>query len=381
MKKNAQKKIKVEEPENENALKHLFNRQLLKRMSDGLAGAHPAFDRKHFMGLMPTLEKLEMKSRVRLLRDEIRQQLPAEFPKALEILLRSMKAGKLQSFDLWPYTEFVQTYGLDDPQISLEALKEMTRVFTAEWAIRPFIQKYPEETMKFLLRCARDSDVHLRRWASEGSRPRLPWGERLHEFVRDPAPTLPILNILKFDSELYVRKSVANHLNDISKDHPELVVQVLGDWQKQAGSEHAAKIDWIIHRSLRTLIKNGHAGALVLIGVSPNAALKLVDLKVRRKKIKLGERMEFQFTVHSQSSKPQALVVDYIIHFVKANRRLAPKVFKLKRIEIPARGRIQIEKSHHFKKITTRDYHPGKHLLETQINGRVVGRQEWILSI
>jgi 3-methyladenine DNA glycosylase AlkC len=366
---------------NERALKHLFGRELLKRISDSLSEVYPVFDRKHFQGLMPRLELLEMKPRVQFLRDELRRQLPQDYPKALKVLVKSVRSTKLNGFDLWPYTEFVQSYGLEHIDISLDALKEFTTLFTAEWAVRPFLVRYPKETLEYLERCALDKNVHVRRWASEGSRPRLPWGERLHSFVRDPSPTLAILEQLKFDPELFVRKSISNHLNDITKDHPDLVLKMLRTWQKLAGQEHSSKIDWIIRRSLRTLIKEGNSGALKLIGASKKAEIKLNDFKIHQKRIKVGERIDFEFEIRSLSPKPQKLVVDYIIHFVKSNKTKTPKVFKLKTLILPAREIAQFSKSHHLKKITTRAYYPGTHVLEVQINGKVAGKREWKLEV
>lgn len=367
--------------ENENALKHLFDEKLLKRMSGELARVYPAFDQKHFSGLMPKLKPLEMKPRVRLLRDELHRLLPAEYPQALSILLKSVSGKKLSGFDLWPYTEFVQTYGLDHLELSLEALSQLTQEFTAEWAVRPFIKTHEKKTMKYLEKCARDQNEHLRRWASEGSRPRLPWGERLQDFVRDPSPTLSILEILKFDESLYVRKSVSNHLNDIAKDHPELVVKILARWQKEAGTKHAEKIDWIIHRSLRTLIKDGHGGALKLIGVSTKVQIEVIDFKVHQKAIRLGEKVDFSFTVKSTASKSQKLVIDYIVHFVKANGKTAGKVFKLKTCELSAKGTLHVQKSHPMKKITTREYYPGQHAIEVQVNGVSMVKVGWGLKV
>jgi 3-methyladenine DNA glycosylase AlkC len=364
---------------NPQALKHLFGKALLKRMADAVADAYPAFDRKRFLALFKELEALEMKSRVQLLRDELRRQLPKDYKKALRILLTSAQGGTLEGFDLWPFTEFVQAYGLEDVKLSLDGLKKLTPRFTSEFAVRPFLKLHCDETLKFLLRCARDPDVHLRRWASEGTRPRLPWGERLHDFVRDPSPCLPILELLKFDSELYVRKSVSNHLNDIAKDHPEKVIQLLAEWKKDAGTEHANKIGWIIHRSLRTLIKAGHPGALKLIGVSVGARVALKGLKVNQKLFKLGERVEFSFHLQSLSKKPQKLVIDYIVHFVKANQSISPKVFKLKTVLLPGSGEILISKSHHLKKVTTRSHYSGMHWIEIQVNGRASGRVKWEL--
>jgi 3-methyladenine DNA glycosylase AlkC len=367
--------------ENENALKHLFGLELLKRVSESLSEIYPSFDRKHFQGLMPVLKPLEMKPRVRFLRDELKKLLPPDYPKALGILVKSAKSGKLEGFDLWPYTEFVQTYGLEHPELSLDALKEFTQIFTSEWAVRPFVKSHSQKTMKYLLKCAEEKSEHTRRWASEGTRPRLPWGERLQDFVRDPKPTLPILEKLKFDPELYVRKSVANHLNDIAKDHPDFVVKILSKWKKEAGLEHSAKIDWTIRRALRTLIKDGNGGALELIGVSKKTEIKFLEFKIKQKKIKLGDRIDFEFEIHSSSKKSQKLVVDYIVHFVRANKTTTPKVFKLKALELPANGKIEISKSHHVKKVTTREYYPGLHFLEIQINGVVAGKREWKLEV
>jgi len=367
--------------ENENAFKHFFNEELLKRMGAALEKTAPSFNKKEFLAILPELKTLEMKPRVQMIRDEMHRQLPQTYPQALKILLKSAEVGKLDGFSLWPYMEFIQTYGFDDVKISLEALKKLTTLFTAEWAVRPFIIDHEKETLQFLKQCAVDKDVSVRRWASEGTRPRLPWGERLQSFVQDPSPALPILEILKFDPELFVRKSVSNHLNDIAKDHPDLVIKILTQWKKEAGTEHAAKIDWIIRHSLRTLIKNGNAKALKLIGVDHGAKVALKDLKLTKKNLKLEERLDFEFKLQSLSAKPQKLVVDYILHFVKANKKTSPKVFKLKNIELPAKGTLNIAKSHHLKKVTTRSYFSGLHFLEIQVNGVILKKIEWKLAV
>lgn len=374
--------MKTAEPqENEAALKHFYNQDLLQRMGSALSQAYPKFDKKHFVGLMPQLQPLEMKARVHLLRNEMHRQLPQDYPQALKVLLASLRAGKLQSFDLWPYTEFVQTYGLDHLEISLDALKELTKVFTSEWAIRPFLRKYEAKTLKYLEKCAKDKDHRVRRWASEGSRPRLPWGERLHRFIEHPQATAKILDQLKFDSEIFVRKSVANHLNDIAKDNPDYVVKTLGGWKKQVTAKNSENIDWIIRHALRSLIKAGHTGALNLIGVAKNAKVEIADFKMNKKQIRMGDRISFEFNLRSLSSKPQKLVVDYVIHFVKANKTKAPKVFKLKTTELSSKEKMTFSKNHHIKEITTRDYYPGIHILEIQVNGVIVKKCEWTLVL
>lgn len=373
------KTILKEDIYNESALKHLFGRDILKKISQSIIAVYPSFDKVQFLGLFSKLESLEMKARVHLLRDELKKLLPTDCATAFKILLKSVHHGQLNGFDLWPYTEFVQTYGLDKPDLSLKVLKKLTVLFTSEWAVRPFLKLHPEETLKFLLNCTIDKNMNIRRWASEGTRPRLPWGERLQEFILHPEKTLSILDALKFDSELFVRKSVANHLNDITKDHPDFVINVLTRWKKEAESEHSLNIDWIIKHSLRTLIKEGHTGALKLIGVS-KAKIKLNRFKIKEKEISIGDRLNFEIEIQSTSNKDQKLVIDYIVHFVTANKKITLKVFKLKNSIIPARGIIKIETNHHFKKITTRNYYSGVHSIEIQINGDVIDKKDWLLK-
>lgn len=365
--------------ETSTALKHMFDTALLKRISSSVSSVYPKFNAKSFMQIASALQKLEMKPRALLIRDQLRKNLPEDYPKALDILLSSLEKDTLSGFDLWPYTEYVQTYGLDHLQISLNALQKMTPRFTAEWAIRPFITKYPKETMKFLLQCTHSRDEHVRRWASEGTRPRLPWGSRLQNFIKDPSPTLIILEELKFDESLYVRKSVANHLNDIAKDHPLVVIHVLQRWKQKAQGDDVTKIDWIIHRALRTLIKEGNPKALNLLGVSSAAQVELSKFSIKNSKVKLGEKIEFTFTLKSSANKAQKLVVDYIIHFVKSNKKTAPKVFKLKTFELKSKETFVVTKRHHIKKITTREYYSGRHLLEVQVNGKILGKVPWDL--
>lgn len=365
---------------NESALKHYFGKSLLLRMTKSLIVIYPSFDSEAFINLMPRFDTLEMKDRVRLIRSELRRQLPTNYPDALAVLLKSVRSGDLGSFDLWPYTDFIQTYGLDHLEISLEALKEMTPHFTSEWAIRPFLKFYQKKTLSYLKKCARDNNTSVRRWASEGTRPRLPWGERLHEFIKKPSSTVPILEVLKWDSELFVRKSVANHLNDISKDHPLFVIELLQKWKTATKLKDVDKTNWIIRHALRNLIKAGHTKALALIDVKKNAKLKITHFRTSQTKIKMGERLHFEFEVTSLSKNSQKLVVDYIIHFVKSNGHRSPKVFKMKTFELPPKAHLTLSKKHHFKKITTRAYYSGSHCLEIQINGIVVESCEWTLT-
>jgi len=367
--------------ENPNAFKHWIDKDLLVKIADALAEVFPEFDKKQFVALAPQLKALELKPRVQAVRDQLRHQLPDDYNRAVKILLDSLKSSRLKGFDLWPYTEFVQTYGLESAKLSLDALHKLTQKFTSEFAVRPFLRKYPEETLAFLEKCAEDSSVHVRRWASEGSRPRLPWGERLHLFIENPSRTLKVLEKLKHDSELYVRKSVANHLNDISKDHPKVVINLLKNWQSAAGEVHREKIDWIVRHSLRTLIKAGMPDALKLIGVGPKVKIAVSKLKLNKKIYVMDDGIDFTFTVTSKANKPQKLVVDYVIHFKKANGETSPKVFKLKTFTLKPKETVALKKVHPLKKITTRRYYSGAHAIEIQINGVKYAKSPWTLRL
>ncbi len=363
------------------AFKLWINKSLLERMAEAINSVYKDFDRKQFVRLASQLAPLELKDRVRRVRDELRDQLPQKYSTALGILIKSLEGGTLKSFDLWPYTEFIQTYGLNDLDISLAALKKITPLFTSEFAIRPFIRHYPQECLKYLLVCANDSDAHIRRWASEGTRPRLPWGEKLEIFIKNPSQTLAILETLKHDPELYVRKSVSNHLNDIAKDHPDLVIRTLSKWQAEENPTHSSKIEWITHRSLRNLIKAGHPQALKLIGANHHVKIKVSKLTLNKKYFRMNDILEFNFELLLTSNKPQKIVIDYVIHHVKANKETTPKVFKLKTQTLAPHQRISISKKHTLKPITTRKYYSGGHLLEIQINGKIFSQAKWSLKV
>jgi 3-methyladenine DNA glycosylase AlkC len=367
------------EEENENAFKHQFGKELVARIASSIGKVYENFDRRQFLSLASSLKPLEMKARVRFLRDEISKLLPSHFPEALQILMNSVKSGKLEGFDLWIYTEFIQTHGLAHREESLEALKVLTTLFTSEWAVRPFLRQFPEHTLAFLLACAAHEDEKVRRWASEGSRPRLPWGERLHHFIQTPDATLPILESLKHDEAPFVRTSVANHLNDIAKDNPHFVLTVLKKWKKEVSEKDEPKLDWITKRALRTLIKNGNPAALGLIGVDASAKISVSKFFITPKGISLGDRMTFGATIKSLSKSPQKLVIDYVLHLVKSHGGTAPKVFKCKVVNLEPGESLDFEKTHHLKKVTTRTYYPGINALELQINGKSHGKKSWVL--
>jgi 3-methyladenine DNA glycosylase AlkC len=328
------------------------------------------------------LDSLELKDRVRLISSQLYQSLPKDFPKALEVLLRIAKKQNLKSFELWPATEFIQTYGLNHIDESIEAMLELTQRFTAEFCIRPFINSHGTKIYKKLYTHLDHPSEHVRRWLSEGTRPRLPWGEKLSLAIENPAHGLKILEKLKWDSSLYVRKSIANHLNDIAKDHPSVVIKTLDQWAKKIPKSKSKEFNFIVNRALRTMIKNGDPGALTLIGVdSAKNKVAARNLKINKTNFKMGETLLLSFGLQNKSKKKIKFVADYIIYFQKANGHLAPKVFKLKTGWIESGQVLSIEKKHSFKPITTRKYHSGLHKISLKVNGLEMPAQDFYLSV
>lgn len=358
--------------ENPNAFKNFINESVVKNLASALSQSYSKFDSKSFNKLSKELGPLELKARVLLITKNLKTHLPDDYLKALPVLMNAMEKGSLSGFSLWPFSEYISQFGLDHFDESMKAMYKLTQNFTAEFAIRPFILKDHKKVLKQFEKWATDKNVHVRRWVSEGSRPLLPWGQKIPLFVMDPTHTLLLLDKLKFDDELYVRKSVANHLNDISKNHPQVVIEVLRMWQKGASEEDLVKLNWITRHALRTLIKKGHPGALKLMGVDGKAAVRVSDLSLNKKKFKLNDSLEFSFQLTSNGKTTQKLIVDYAIDFMKANGKKGKKVFKLKTIQLDPKEQMTITKKHSLKPITTMKYYPGVHHLYLQVNGHIV---------
>jgi 3-methyladenine DNA glycosylase AlkC len=275
-----------------------------------------------------------------------------------------------------PLEHFVGTYGLDHFDASMKAMYEITKRFTAEFAIRPFLIRYEKETLKILSQWVMDENEHVRRLVSEGTRPRLPWAMRLPSFITNPKPTLKLLEKLKDDPSEYVRRSVANHLNDITKDNPDLALDVLAQWAKGASKERL----WIIRHALRSLVKQGHPQALAILGFEP-PKVGITKFDVKTPVVKFGEALLFQFELASKAQKQQHLVIDYVIHFVKANGSTSPKVFKMSTRSLDAGDVVVLDRKHAIRPITTRTYYGGTHRVEVQVNGQVLGGGDFELEM
>lgn len=368
------------------AFKNWINSGVVKKMAMHIHHHFPEFDIKSFCRVSIELPTLELKARVELISTTLRAHLPRDYKKALKILLHATVNPKkdltsLNGFELWPFTTFIEKYGLEHPRESLSGLYELTQKFTAEFAIRPFILQDPKGTLDLLQKWARDSNHHVRRLVSEGSRPRLPWGLRLKFLVEDPSPTLPLLEKLKYDEELYVRKSVANHLNDISKDHPDLVIQTAQRWLQTAPVKHQKEIQWIVRHSLRTLLKAGNPKALALLGYQEPKNIKITQLSLSKKKLFVGESFELSFNLKMENSATASLMIDYIIHHKKSKGHHTAKVFKLTTKTVEPKVVHSFRKKHSLKRITTRSYFTGTHFLEIMVNGKVLAKTRFHLTV
>ena len=274
------------------------------------------------------------------------------------------------------FADFVEVYGLDDYEASISALEQFTCLISAEFAVRPFIKKYPLQMMEQMLQWSRSDNEDLRRLSSEGCRPRLPWAMALPDLKTDPAPILPILENLKDDPSEAVRRSVANNLNDITKDNPQVALDLLKRWNQTGSPE----IEKITKHALRSLIKKGDPQALELLGFSSTAEVNVSTLQLSTESIKMGESIELTFEIESTASEEQNLVIDYIVHLVRSKGKTSQKVFKLGQRILAPGEKVRMRKNHSFAAVTTRKYYPGVHKIELQINGQKIAAAEFLLE-
>ena len=361
------------------ALKDIFfTREFMDRLSAAIVAHYPAFDTGAFLDdiYTPGWDELALKARMRHTTQALGRQLPADFRAALDILNQAEAALDHHDFDLMVFSDYVALYGIDDWEASLPAMEKFTQRMSAEYAVRPFIIADQPRMMAQMLAWAHHDHEQVRRLATEGCRPRLPWGVSLPALKADPSPILPILDRLKDDPAETVRRSVANNLNDIAKDNPDVVIDVLRGWH----THDTPEIQWVTSHALRTLIKKGDPRALELIGYAAGGAFSVSNLTVEPAAVALGDSIILSFTVESHSDRPQNLMIDYVMHFMKANGQLRPKVFKLARRQIGPGATIDISRKHSFRAISTRVYYPGSHAVEIQINGQVCARAEFTVT-
>jgi len=358
----------------------LFNAEIVLPFASAIQTVYPEFDIDSFNRSVfdDGWDDLALMDRMRHVAAVLHDHLPEDYRTALKILVDAAPHLPQAGFICLVPTDFVAQFGLDDPDASLPALEVFTKLGSAEFAIRPFIDKYPDRVMAQMLAWADHPHEGVRRTASEGCRPRLPWGMRLKALMGDPSPILPILEKLKHDSSESVRRSVANNLNDISKDNPAVVIDLLRRWN--ADDPDDEPIQAITRHALRTLVKAGDKDALELLGFPADPQIIVRDVQVTPEAIALGEKVTLTFEIESTGSEPQDLMIDYVVHHMKANGEQTPKVFKLKQVTIQPGEVICVERRHGIKPITTRVYYPGRHSIQPQVNGVAYERVDFELT-
>ncbi len=364
-------------------LKNLFDEDVIDRIAQMFVPHAPDLDWNKFCsGARHGYRKLELLPRARHIADCLATVLPRDFPAAVELLIASLgpaheveQNSGMASFVYLPHCLYVAKYGIEHFEAAMRANYELTKRFSAEFSIRPFIARYPQASLRLLEQWVEDPNVHVRRLVSEGTRPRLPWAGRLSTFADSPSTMILLLERLRDDPHEYVRRSVANHLNDIGKDHPQLLIKLCARWMQQASADRRR----LIGHALRSLIKQGHADALRIMGFSAGVGLSVGAGKVSPKRALIGASAKAEFTVLNNSRRSQPVLVDLRVHYVKADGTSSPKVFKHSEFELAAGEARSLSYKLSFRQMTTRTHYPGRHRIEALVNGKVMPVAEFSL--
>jgi len=354
-------------------LKNQFGADIPARIAGTIAPVCPAFDVQAVVrDALDGYEALDLMPRGWKIAHALHRHLPGDYPSAVAVLLEAVHrqpertdGGSLASFFYLPHVCFVAGYGLDHFEVSMHAQYVLTQRFTAEFSIRPFLERHPAATLARLATWATDPNVHVRRLVSEGTRPRLPWAPRLRAFQQDPRPVLALLELLKDDPALYVRRSVANNLNDIGKDHPAVLAETARRWLLDATDARR----WLVRHALRSAVKRAEPGALAALGFGEPARVRVAQARITPARAVLGGSVTVVFELTNTGERPQRVLVDFQIHFVKASGQARPKVFKLKTVELAPHETVTLGKTVSLADLTTRKHYPGHHAVDAVING------------
>ncbi|MDC1067905.1 DNA alkylation repair protein [Candidatus Kapabacteria bacterium] len=365
--------------------KDIINKDIITELAANLKKCYSDFKAEEFIEFVTSsLPSQEFKERIVQVTIGLEKYLPSDFPTAINILNESLGdelpdrdilgEKNYESFYITSFGEFVSRNGSNYFDLSMDALYEQTKRLTSEFSIRIFLENYETETLEVLKRWAKDSNQHVRRLVSEGSRPRLPWGLMLKSFVKNPDPILKLLELLKNDESSYVRRSVANSLNDISKDHPHKVIFALRSWKN--GTKEMSQLT---RHALRTLIKEGNQDALALCGFDDGDKLELEEFSLKSDNVQFGKELEFEIKLKSNKELTSNIMIDYAIHYMKANKKLSRKIYKLSKKKLEPSTAIIINGKRNFKEISTRKFYSGIHKIEIICNGKSLGIKEFTL--
>jgi 3-methyladenine DNA glycosylase AlkC len=361
-------------------LKNMYSAAFFETLCPVLKKCIPGFDCRDFTFQVFNNQwpDFELKERVRHIAVTLHNFLPKDFEKASKILIQLSNELKEivheQGFAVIFIPEYIQLYGLDHPSIALDAIEKITQLVSAEFAIRPFIIQHEKQTMKKMLEWSTHIEPSVRRLSSEGCRPRLPWAMALPEFKKNPEAVLSILENLKEDASEYVQRSIANNLNDIAKDHPQLVLKIAKRWRGKNPNT-----DWIIKHGCRTLLKKGDTAALSLHGFNHAHKAKVQELVLEKKKVKIGEHLFFHFNFSNLEKKPADFRLEYSIDYITSTDKTSRKVFKITENSFAPGEKALINRKQSFKDFTTRKHFKGKHYLSILANGKKLATTEFMV--
>ena len=368
-------------------LKEIYSPEFFSNLCQSLKKSYPKFNQQKFLSLVfdEVWQERELKQRMRHSSNCLHQTLADSYPKNIQILKQTaqdIKKDKMSGLALVIFADYVEVFGLDDFATSIDALEFFTEYGSSEFAIRHFLVKYENEALKKMLLWAKSDNHHIRRLASEGCRPRLPWGIALAKYKQNPAPILEILEILKDDNSEYVRRSVANNLNDISKDHPKIALNLAEKWMKNADDN----LQKLIKHGLRGLLKKGDQKSLSLIGVQNNHQARIELFDLQKNLVKVAENLEqdldrdLSFSFKLINQKKNKIRLEYAVYFLIKNGKFSRKVFQIVQKQFDE-GEFIFTKKHSFRLMTTRKYYSGKHKLALVLNGVEVATKEFNLNI
>ncbi len=362
-------------------LKNIYSSSFYEDLGEVLKKLIPNFDHSTFTRQIfdDDWDNRELKDRMKHTAFVIRKFLPEAYPEAVSVIVEVAKIKNEEDLgkDSFPYMflpSFVEHFGLDDYDVSIDAMTEITKFVSCEFAVRPFYLKYREPMMEQTHKWANHPHFMVRRLASEGCRPRLPWGMGVPYLKKEPDLILPILDKLKDDPKEIVRRSVANNLNDISKDFPERVVEVAYQWKGES-----KEVDWVVKHACRTLLKQGHTKVMRLFGFGSIEDIAIENFQLDREIAKIGEELNFSFDLKNKANEALKVRLEYGVYFKKANGSLSRKVFQISEKKYSANSSTSITKKQHFKIITTRRYHTGGHELSIIVNGEEVAKKPFEL--
>jgi 3-methyladenine DNA glycosylase AlkC len=352
--------------------KNIYNQKFFDSFMQSLIQVKPDFDKESFLKSIydKEWENRELKQRMRHISIIFKNHLSDNFCKNVEVIVSLInqldRDGVTESsLEYMFLPDFIELYGIDDYHTSIKAFERITQYTSCEFAVRPFIIRYEAEMIKQMQLWAKHKHSLVRRLATEGCRPRLPWAMAIPSLKNDPAPILPVLELLKNDESETVRRSVANNLNDISKDNPDKVIQLAKSWYGKS-----PETDWVIKHACRTLLKQGDRNVLKLFGFGSVEKIKVKNLVIMTPKVKIGSFLEFEFDLENTNSIASKIRLEYGLYYLKANGTLSKKVFKISEKEYPKNSTSRINRKQSFKIITTRKFYPGKHQLSIIINGK-----------